>query len=47
MIQAKLSDRYEIRNDPPRFGKDMNDELQHFLQRQQRQMRKERDNHVR
>jgi len=47
MIQAKLSDRYEIRNEPPRYGKDMNDELQHFLQRQQRQMRKERDNHVR
>ena len=44
MIEAKLSDRYRIRNEPPRYGKDMNDELQHFLKRQ---VKKERENHVR
>ena len=44
MLEAKLKDRYQIRNEPPRYGKDMNDELMHFLKRQ---VKKERENHVR
>ena len=44
MLQAKLSDRYQIRNEPPCYGKDMNDELMHMLQKNRK---KERENHVR
>ena len=44
MLQAKLSDRYQIRNEPPRYGKDMNDELMHMLQKNRK---KERETHVR
>ena len=44
MIQTRLGDRYEIRNDPPRFGKDMNDELMHMIQKNRK---KERETHVR
>ena len=34
MIRMKLDNRYEIRNEPPNYGKDMNDELQHFLRKE-------------
>ena len=36
MIRMKLDNRYEIRNEPPNYGKDMNDELQHFLRKEKR-----------
>jgi hypothetical protein len=34
MIRMKLGNSFEIRNEPPNYGKDMNDELQHFLRKE-------------
>ena len=44
MLQAKLAGKCQIRNEPPCYGKDMNDELMHMLQKNRK---KERENHVR
>lgn len=44
MLHVKLAERYQVRNEPPRYGKDMNDELMHMIQKNRK---KERENHVR
>ena len=36
MLQELLKDRYEVKDAPPVFGKDMNDELLHFLGEKQK-----------
>ena len=37
MLQELLKDCYQVRDAPPVFGKDMNDELLHFLGEKQKE----------